>query len=143
VTTPTHLLPIPPTSAADRVPLRLQLDQPTGGGALDGSWWPQSRDLSLELADLVDNFPSALGEVHRVVISRPDLGHGAASSAGSTRARQGWLLPSRGQPPVVAVDVDAQHVSAVSDRPRRFLTIADADPSRDSQPTARCNRHRR
>ena len=70
MTTPTHLLPFPPTSAADRVPLRLQLDQPTGGGALDGSWWPQSRDLSLELADLVDNFPSALGEVHRVVISR-------------------------------------------------------------------------
>ena len=72
MTTPTHLVPSPPTSAADRVPLRLQLDQPMGEGALDGSWWPQSRDLSLELADLVDNFPIALGEVHRVVFSRPD-----------------------------------------------------------------------
>ena len=43
-----------------------------GDGALDGSWWPQSRDLSFELADLVDHFPIALGEVQRVVFSRPD-----------------------------------------------------------------------
>jgi hypothetical protein len=57
---------------ADRVPLRLHLHQTVGEGALDGSWWPQSRDLSLELADLVDHFPVALGEIHRVVFSRPD-----------------------------------------------------------------------
>jgi len=72
MTTPTHQLPSTHTSAADRLPLRLQLDQTMGDGALDGSWWPQSRDLSLELADLVDNFPTALGEVHRAVFSRPD-----------------------------------------------------------------------
>lgn len=43
-----------------------------GVGALDGGWWPQSRDLSVELPDLVDNFPVALGRVQRVVFSRPD-----------------------------------------------------------------------
>jgi hypothetical protein len=71
MTTPTQLLPSA-LASADRPPLRLQLNQPMGDGALDGSWWPQSRDLSLELADLVDKFPAALGEVHRVVFSRPD-----------------------------------------------------------------------
>ena len=72
MTTPTQLFPSTPAIAADRVPLRLHLDPTTGDGALDGSWWPQSRDLAVELADLVDNFPVALGEVHRVVFSRPD-----------------------------------------------------------------------
>jgi len=74
MTTPTHPLPSASTStsAAERVPLRLRLNQTMGDGALDGSWWPQSRDLSVELADLVDNLPVELGEIHRVVFSRPD-----------------------------------------------------------------------
>jgi len=72
MTTPTHPLASAPAAAADRVPLRLQLNQAMGDGALDGSWWPQSRDLSVELADLVDNLPVELGEIHRVVFSRPD-----------------------------------------------------------------------
>lgn len=71
MTTPTHLLPSA-TTTADRLPLRLQLNPTMGHVALDGSWWPQSRDLSVELADLVDNFPVSLGEVHRVAFSRPD-----------------------------------------------------------------------
>lgn len=64
-------LPSSPTTV-ERLPLRLRLEPTIGDGALDGSWWPQSRDLSLELADLVDNFPVALGRVQRVVFSRPD-----------------------------------------------------------------------
>lgn len=68
--TPTKLPSWPRT--VERLPLRLRLDPTIGDGALDGSWWPQSRDLSLELADLVDNFPVALGRVQRVVFSRPD-----------------------------------------------------------------------
>ena len=64
----------PPTSPAStaRVPLRLRLNDKLGDGSLDGSWWPQSRDLSLELADLVDHFPSEHGQVYRAVFSRPD-----------------------------------------------------------------------
>lgn len=68
-TQPTHPLSI---SENSRVPLRLRLDPELGTGALDGSWWPQSRDLPLELADLVDHFPRELGVVDRVVFSRPD-----------------------------------------------------------------------
>ena len=62
----------PYTQAKQRVPLRLHLSDPTERSAVDGSWWPQSRDLAVELADLVDHFPEQLGEVHRVVFSRPD-----------------------------------------------------------------------
>jgi len=67
MTTPTDL-----TTPDRRTPLRLRLAPTMGHGALDGSWWPQSRDLPVELADLVDNFPSDYGEVRRVVFSRPD-----------------------------------------------------------------------
>lgn len=56
----------------DREPLRLMLSPSTGSGAHDGAWWPQSRDLDLELADLVDNLPTANGRVSRALFSRPD-----------------------------------------------------------------------
>jgi hypothetical protein len=68
-------MPTDPLSSAhgsDWVPLRLRMNETMGDGASDGCWWPQSRDLSLELADLVGNFPIALGEIRRVVVSRPD-----------------------------------------------------------------------
>lgn len=43
-----------------------------GHDHLDGGWWPQSRDLALELADLVDHFPPGLGRIMRAVYSPPD-----------------------------------------------------------------------
>lgn len=43
-----------------------------GRGTLDGGWWPQSRDLAVEMADLVDHFPPERGRVMRVVFSPPD-----------------------------------------------------------------------
>ena len=39
---------------------------------LDGGWWPHSRDLATEFADLVDNFPVENGRVFRAVYSPPD-----------------------------------------------------------------------
>jgi Family of unknown function (DUF5994) len=42
------------------------------GGRLDGAWWPRSTDLEVELADLVDHFPTTAGHIDRVVYSRPD-----------------------------------------------------------------------
>ena len=41
-----------------RLPLRLRMTEHTGKHPLDGGWWPQSRDLTTELGDLVDNFPT-------------------------------------------------------------------------------------
>ena len=43
-----------------------------GRGRLDGGWWPQSRDLAVELADLVDHFPPDLGRIVRAIYSLPD-----------------------------------------------------------------------
>jgi hypothetical protein len=54
----------------ERTTLRLRMGEQPRHGALDGGWWPQSRDLGLELADLIDHFP--LGRISRVLYSRPD-----------------------------------------------------------------------
>jgi hypothetical protein len=39
---------------------------------VDGGWWPQSRDLAVELADLVDHFPPRFGRIVRALVSPPD-----------------------------------------------------------------------
>ena len=56
-----------------RVPLRLRMAKHEGRrGPLDGGWWPQSRNLEVELADLVDHFPSTSGRIVRATSSPPD-----------------------------------------------------------------------
>ena len=59
-----------PTST--RQPLRLRMAEHSEKTPLDGGWWPQSRDLTTELADLVDHFPAELGRIVRVIFSPPD-----------------------------------------------------------------------
>lgn len=54
--------------------LRLRLSPSIGQGALDGAWWPYSRDLAVEAVDLVDHFPSGFDRICRVVYSTPDWG---------------------------------------------------------------------
>ncbi len=61
-----------PTVAPSRVPLRLAVKDGVHSGPLDGAWWPQSRDLAVEAADLVDHFPGLVGHVSRLLYSRPD-----------------------------------------------------------------------
>ena len=61
-----------PGTYSPRQPLRLTLSVSPGKSGLDGGWWPQSRDLDYELADLVDNFAADIGRVQRVLYSRPD-----------------------------------------------------------------------
>ncbi len=60
------------TPASRRQPLRLRMGEKPGSHPLDGGWWPQSRDLTVELGDLVDNFPEAQGRIVRVLFSPPD-----------------------------------------------------------------------
>jgi hypothetical protein len=62
----------PETSTLQRGPLRLALAQEPGRNRLDGAWWPRSRDLAVELADLVDHFPPEAGRIVRALFSRPD-----------------------------------------------------------------------
>jgi hypothetical protein len=62
-----------------------------GSGVLDGAWWPQSRDLALELADLVDNLPAGLGRPMRVVYSQTGWEPGPR-----------WINSARGGRPIRA-----------------------------------------
>lgn len=61
-----------PPSAHQRVALRLRLDNGYQSGPVDGAWWPQSRDLQAEAADLVENFPHPHGRIRKLLFSRPD-----------------------------------------------------------------------
>ena len=63
---------ITPTPTDQRPALRLRLAEHPGEGPLDGGWWPRSRDLAVELADLVDHFPIAQGRIMRALVSPPD-----------------------------------------------------------------------
>jgi hypothetical protein len=67
----TEQLPTRSASITKRRPLRLQLNRTMGDGTQDGTWWPQTRDLNIELPDLVDNFPKVYGLVDRIVLARP------------------------------------------------------------------------
>ncbi len=58
--------------SAPSMPLRLEFAPAAAKGRLSGSWWPRSRDLEHELADLVDHFPAEVGYVSRAIFSRPD-----------------------------------------------------------------------
>lgn len=60
------------STASARVPLRLLLSPRPGQDHLDGGWWPQSRDLALELRELVTQFPPDLGRVQRAGCSATD-----------------------------------------------------------------------
>lgn len=60
------------TTITTRVPLRVALADESSHDTLDGGWWPQSRDLAVELADLVDHFPEGRPRIVRVLYSPPD-----------------------------------------------------------------------
>ena len=61
----------PPTRRPPGQPgLRLQLDPTMAGtGALDGGWWPHSRDPKAELPGLIAGLDSSLGPITRVALN--------------------------------------------------------------------------
>ncbi len=61
-----------PSPATSRGPLRLRMTEHPGRDQLDGGWWPWSRDLAMELTDLVDQFPRGSGRIIRVLFAPPD-----------------------------------------------------------------------
>lgn len=73
-----------------RVPLRIRLGNGFSSRPLDGAWWPQSRDLQVECADLIDHFPGLVGRPARLLFSRPDWdAEAGAPSARTIRAARG------------------------------------------------------
>lgn len=63
---------LPEVHSSSRGPLRLDLAENPADSRLHGGWWPQSRDLAVELADLVDHFPARFGRVVHVLLSPAD-----------------------------------------------------------------------
>ncbi|MFC7495806.1 MULTISPECIES: DUF5994 family protein [unclassified Nocardioides] len=72
MSTPNAPAPDPESAERSRTPLRLRLAEHADGDSLDGGWWPHSRDLTVELADLVDQFPPQCGRIERALFSAPD-----------------------------------------------------------------------
>lgn len=70
-TSPTSAAPPTTAPTGDRPPLRLELHA-GAKGSTDGTWWPRSRDLPTEAADLLDHFPESAGRINRLLFSRPD-----------------------------------------------------------------------
>jgi Family of unknown function (DUF5994) len=59
---------VPPTRPS--APPRLQLDPTMAGtGALDGGWWPRSRNPDTELPDLIAGLEPSLGPITRVAVN--------------------------------------------------------------------------
>jgi hypothetical protein len=54
------------------VPVRLSVKTTLGEGRLDGAWWPRSRDLTVELQALADQWPQEFGRIARVLYSDAD-----------------------------------------------------------------------
>ncbi|NEB74843.1 hypothetical protein G3I40_06290 [Streptomyces sp. SID14478] len=47
----------------------MSLKSPTGGGLLDGAWWPRSRDLTVELPALAAVLDPLWGRITRVAVN--------------------------------------------------------------------------
>lgn len=81
----------PSSSPPDRLPLRVRLLDRRSADEIDGVWWPQSRDLQVEAADLIDHLPAGTGYVNRLLFSRPDWDDALVDGRGARRiaARRG------------------------------------------------------
>src|SRR5690349_17664282 len=92
-----------------RTPVRLRLVEDPAPGELAGVWWPQSRDLQMEAADLVDHFPSSAGRVERLLFSRPDWDASATAEGGGVRS----IVAARGRVKVGSFPHDDTHLMIV------------------------------
>lgn len=106
-----------------RVPLRISLNPGSPTRRLDGAWWPQSRDLQAECADLIDNFPSSVGRPARLLFSRPDW------EAEPDRNSARRILARRGPVKVGSFPEDDTHLMTVvlSSRERLDLLVIPGD----------------
>jgi hypothetical protein len=116
--TTSHDLPDNDKLTAARVPLRLRLNEDPGKDVLDGGWWPQSRDLATELADLVDNFPTGSGRVMRVLYSSPDWDMRARRVAVARGYVKAGFFPRD--------DTHLMHLTMTNARPLKLLVIPPA-----------------
>jgi len=129
-----------PAGAVPR--LRLALSESIGSGRLDGAWWPRSRNLETELADLVQRMPATVGRIVRAVYSTPDwqpaprrirVGDGfvKVGSFPHDDDHRIWLrLSSREMLQVMVIPPDSSPAMA-----RAAMTTAASTSNRDSAAT--------
>jgi hypothetical protein len=108
----------PSTASDTRAPLRLALTPGDQKQVLDGAWWPQSRDLPTELADLVDHFPSERARISRVVFSPPDWDGAQRRVQVAGRHVKAGSFPS-----------DDTHVVVLRTSDRTYLTLLVVPPA--------------
>ncbi len=82
---------------------------------LQGGWWPQTRDLAVELAELTDHVSTEVGTVSRASISPPDWDSPPRAVAGDSGMVKVRALP-REDPHVVELRVSGR-------RPLRLLVV--------------------
>ncbi|NGN94942.1 hypothetical protein G5C66_19665 [Nocardioides sp. KC13] len=118
--------PIQEHPTAVRAELRIRLDNSFQAGPVDGAWWPQSRDLQTEAADLVDHFPHRIGRISRLLFSRPDWD----SIVGQPSIRK--IRAARGIVKVGSFPSDDTHIMilamATGDRLRLLVVPHDTAP---------------
>lgn len=109
-----------------RTELRIRTDNSFTSGPLDGAWWPRSRNLQDEAADLVDHFPYRVGRISRLLFSRPDWD----SVAGETSVHK--IHAARGTVKVGSFPSDDTHLVVLSmatgDRLRLLVVPHDTAP---------------
>ena len=84
----------PPSTRPSAPPgLRLQLDPTMAGtGAVDGGWWPRSRDPDAELPGLIAGLESSIGPITRVSLNLDAWDTAPRRVAvDSRRVRVGWF----------------------------------------------------
>jgi hypothetical protein len=95
-------------------------------GHVDGGWWPQSRDLRVEAADLVDHFPPEVGRINRLLFSRPDWDDGVAEGRGLRR-----IQAARGPVKVGSFPRDDTHQMVLSMASGQQLHLLVVPPATD------------
>jgi hypothetical protein len=84
----------PPSTRPSAPPgLRLQLDPTMAGtGAVDGGWWPRSRDPDAELPGLIAGLDASLGPITRVALNLDAWDSAPRRVAvNGRRVRVGWF----------------------------------------------------
>jgi hypothetical protein len=122
---------IPTTSPWPTEGLRLHLSDEASTDRVDGSWWPWSRDLQREAADLVDHFPTTHGRISRMLFSRPDWDDSSADGRGVRSIRA-----ARGPVKVGSFPSDDTHLMVLtmsSGQRLKLLVIPSDTPDREAE----------
>jgi hypothetical protein len=119
---------IPTTAPPTRPPvppkLRLQLDPAMAGtGAVDGGWWPRSRDPDAELPGLIAGLDSSLGPITQVALNLDAWDTAPRRVAvDGRRVRVGWFRQM--DPDTIAVTRASQDRVALLVVPPQATTAA-------------------